>query len=78
MSAESVENQIVLTGCSCDWQGIVATRSVGHTRSVGREITGNKTVTCPTDQHASMLQMCPATVSDSSRPDLTRESLITF
>lgn len=83
VSAESGENQIVLTGCSCDWQSVVATRSVGRTRSAGGGITGNKTGTCPTE---GWEQMCrrdspgskcfPATASRSSRLDLTRKRLI--
>lgn len=65
-SAESGENQIVLTGCSCDWQSVVATRSVGRTRSAGGGITGNKTGTCPTKRweqmcrRANSLQMHPS------------------
>lgn len=82
VSAESGENQIVLTGCSCDWQSVEATRSVGRTRSAGGGITGNKTVTCPTKRWSRCVgvpprsKCIPATASHSSRLDLMRKGLI--
>lgn len=62
VSAESGKNQILLTGCSCDWQSAAATRSVGRARSAGREITGRKT--CPTKscQEQTRARLCTPNV----------------
>lgn len=68
LSAESGKNQILLTSCSCDWQSAAATRSVGRARSAGREITGRKTVTCPTKscQEQTRARLCTPNVSSYS------------
>lgn len=62
VSAESGKNQLLLTGCSCDWQSAAATRSVGRARSAGREITGRKT--CPTKrEEQTRARLCTPNVS---------------